>query len=685
MDLNESQKVAVEYGIQDGRPSAPLLIIAGAGTGKTKTLAHRVAHLVLNGADPQRILLLTFTRRAAAEMTRRAARILDEARRAAHPVATAVRPGDIGWSGTFHGISNRLLRIHAHAIGLDPSFTVLDRSDSADLINLVRNDLGLSKKAARFPKKETCLAIYSHTVNACCELAGTLAAAFPWCADWTGELRELFREYVMAKQRHNVLDYDDLLLYWRHMMEEPALAAEVGARFDHVLVDEYQDTNALQAAVLLRMKPDGRGLAVVGDDAQSIYSFRAATVRNILDFPKHFSPPAKIVTLEQNYRSTQPILDASNAVLGLATERYAKRLFSAKLSGEKPQFISAADEPAQVQYVVERILEYRESGIDLKRQAVLFRAAHHSAALEVELARRNIPFVKYGGLKFLEAAHVKDVLCLLRWAENPRDAVAGFRVLQLLPGIGPAAARSILARLSESHFLFQALNGVSAPSASAPHWSGFCATMAQLRDTASPWMGQVGLLRNWYQPHLERIYDHATVRVGDLEKLEQISAGFPTRERFLTELTLDPPEASGAEAGAPLLDEDYLILSSIHSAKGQEWDVVYILNVADGCIPSDMGTGSPEQIEEERRVLGVAMTRAKLHLHLIQPLRFFRTQQRRYGDSYMFAPRTRFIPDRILDLFECRPWPAEAIPEGASTPEGYPGADIAARMREMWR
>ena len=334
MDLNESQRAAVEYGIGFGRPSAPLLIIAGAGTGKTKTLAHRVAHLVLNGTDPERILLLTFTRRAAAEMTRRAVRILTEARRAPEKIGTSAAANAMNWSGTFHGIANKLLRLQAPAIGLDPSFTVLDRSDSADLMNLARNDLGFSRKAARFPKKDTCIAIYSHTVNACCELVETLGATFPWCADWTAELKELFRMYVIAKQRNNVLDYDDLLLYWRHMMEEPALAAEVGARFDHVLVDEYQDTNALQAAILLRMKPDGVGLAVVGDDAQSIYSFRAATVRNILDFPKHFSPPAAVVTLEQNYRSTQAILDASNEVIGLAPERYSKRLFSMKPSGE---------------------------------------------------------------------------------------------------------------------------------------------------------------------------------------------------------------------------------------------------------------------------------------------------------------------------------------------------------------
>ncbi len=392
-----------------------------------------------------------------------------------------------------------------------------------------------------------------------------------------------------------------------------------------------------------------------------------------------------MVTLEQNYRSTQPILDASNAVIGLTPERYSKRLFSAKLSGEKPHFISAADEPAQVQYVVERILEHREAGLDLKRQAVLFRAAHHSAALEIELTRRNIPFVKFGGLKFLEAAHVKDVFCVLRWAENPRDAVAGFRVLQLLPGVGPAAARSVLVQLSERHFLFKALNGFSVPTASTVPWSEFCATMARLRDSETPWIGQLGLLRQWYQPHLERIYDHSTAREGDLEKLEQISAGYATRERFLTELTLDPPEATGTEAGAPLLDEDYLILSTIHSAKGQEWDVVFILNVADGCIPSDMAVGSPEKIEEERRVLGVAMTRAKLHLYLIQPLRFFRSQQHRYGDSYMFAPRSRFIPESILDLFEYRVWPTE-IQDSALALGGCPKrTDIAARMREMWR
>src|SRR5215469_15890056 len=448
-DLNAGQRAAAEYGVSDitgAQISGPLLVIAGAGTGKTTTLAHRVAHLIVTGTPPERILLLTFTRRAAFEMTKRAQRILAEAWGTTKP--RTFRPAsEISWSGTFHAIGNRLLRQYADSVGLDPSFTVLDRADSADCLNLVRNDRGLAKQEARFPRKETCLAIYSHTLNASSSLSAALENAFPWCAEWECELKELFRGYVEAKQRDNVLDYDDLLLYWADMMEEPSLARLVGDQFDHVLVDEYQDTNALQARIVMSMKPDGRGLAVVGDDAQSIYSFRAATVRNILDFPKQFTPGAHVITLEQNYRSTEPILEACNAVIAQAAEGFHKQLFSDKPSEERPQLVVAVDESAQVEYVVERVLEYREAGIDLKRQAVLFRAGHHSDQLEVEIARRNIPFVKYGGLKFLEAAHVKDVICVLRWIENPRDAIAAFRVLQLLPGIGPAVARAALMHL----------------------------------------------------------------------------------------------------------------------------------------------------------------------------------------------------------------------------------------------
>ncbi len=436
--LNPYQRCAIEHGAGAVADRA-LLVIAGAGSGKTNTLAHRVAHLVVNGADPRRILLLTFSRRAAAEIARRVERIVGAASR-----SSAVASAALTWAGTFHGIGARLLRQQAHRIGLDPSFTIHDREDLADLMNLVRHELKLSTTESRFPTKGTCLAIYSRAVNAEEMLEAVLAKTFPWCCVWESELRTLFGAYVEAKQRQHVLDYDDLLLYWAQMMAEPVIATDISGRFDHVLVDEFQDTNRLQASILLALKPDGRGLTVVGDDAQSIYSFRAATVRNILEFPHRFSPPARIVTLAQNYRSTQSILAAANAVIGLAAERFTKDLWSERPVGARPRLVTVAEELAQARYVVERVLEQREAGIPLKRQAVLFRASHHGAALEVELTVRNIPFVKFGGLKFLDTAHVKDVLACLRWAENPRDRVAGFRVLQLLQGVGPASAGRVL-------------------------------------------------------------------------------------------------------------------------------------------------------------------------------------------------------------------------------------------------
>jgi len=677
-DLNPSQREAAEYG-SAGLPQelpGPLLIVAGAGTGKTNTLAHRVAHLIVRGADARRILLLTFTRRAAATMTRRAERI------AARVADIISRPVRVEWSGTFHAIANRLLRQHAESLRLDPAFTVLDRSDSADLLNLVRNELGFAKQAMRFPKKGTCLAIYSHAVNAGHAVEGTLERAFPWCAAWVEELKRLFRTYVDAKQRRHLLDYDDLLLYWFHMMQEAVPAQAVRRRFDHVLVDEYQDTNALQAGILLGLKPNGRGLTVVGDDAQSIYSFRAATVRNILDFPRQFEPPAHVVTLEQNYRSTQPILDAANAVIALAPEGFKKRLFSRRKSEQRPLLVTADDEQAQVDDVVQGVLEHREAGIDLSRQAVLMRAAHHSDLLEVELGRRNIPFVKYGGLKFLEAAHVKDVLCVLRWAENPRDEVAAFRVLQLLPGLGPAHARRVQEQLEGMAFDFTGLGGVAVPTAARADWPAFCELMCGLGRGTTAWQGQLGMARRWYTPHLERLYDAAHARTADLEQLEQLAASYPTRERFLSELTLDPPDAIGDEAADPYLDEDYLILSTIHSAKGLEWDVVYVLNVVDGCIPSDMATGTPEEIEEERRLLYVAMTRARDHLHLLHPHRFY-TRRRPDSDNHVYAPRTRFIPDALLPLFERR---VRGIVQTTAPFEGPAVArvDVQTRLREMW-
>lgn len=635
MDLNPAQLAAATA------PPAPLLIIAGAGTGKTQTLAQRVAHLISSGADPTRILLLTFTRRAAAIMIRRAERYTPHA-------------GRVAWAGTFHSIANRLLRLHAQSVGLDPSFTVLDRSDSADLLNVVRHDLGYAKLPSRFPRKDTCLAIYSHVVNTRGAIEATLKQAFPAYVDWTEELKTLFRGYVEAKQQRMVLDYDDLLLYWFYLDAEL-----VRRRFDHVLVDEYQDTNALQAEVVLRL---GKSITVVGDDAQAIYAFRGATVRNILDFPARFDPPATVVKLEQNYRSVQAILDASNLVIGARSEGFGKNLFSERRSSHKPALVAAKDEQAQADYIVEGVLAQREAGIPLHRQAVLMRTAHHSDLLEIELGRHNIPFVKYGGLKFLEAAHVKDVLCILRWAENPRDDVAGFRVLQLLPGIGPAHARKIL-------------RGGTIPD-----------TLAGLLDAlrrASEWPGQIALVRKWYQPHLERLYDSAGARVGDLDTLEGLEHLHNSRQAFLSDLTLDPPEASGDLAGDPLLDEDYLILSTIHSAKGQEWDVVYILNVVDGCIPSDMATGSAAEIEEERRLLYVAMTRAKDRLYLIQPHRFYTGSSRRNGDRHVYAARSRFVTDEMLGCFE-RQGAGNQEPGAGEDDRNASVVDVAAKLRQMW-
>ncbi|QYY31901.1 MULTISPECIES: ATP-dependent helicase [Cupriavidus] len=674
--LNPEQRAAVEH-----HSDGPLLIIAGAGSGKTNTLAHRVAHLVLNGADPRRILLLTFSRRAAAEMGRRVERIVDQAL----GTNTGAGRAALQWSGTFHAIGARLLREYAETLGLSPAFTICDRGDAADLMHVVRHDLGLSEQASRFPKKETCLSIYSRVVNTQAPLEDVLKHWFPRYTMWVDALRTLFAGYVEAKQKQQVLDYDDLLLYWAQALTEPAIAQDMGARFDHILVDEYQDTNALQASILLALRPDGRGLTVVGDDAQSIYAFRGATVRNILDFPAQFTPAAHQVTLSQNYRSTQPILHAANAVIGLAAERYTKDLWSERTSAEKPGVVVVNDEADQARFVVERVLERREAGLSLMSQAVLFRAADHSAQVEIELARRNIPFVKFGGLKFLESTHVKDAMAVVRWLENPLDRIAGFRTLQLLPGIGPKTAARVLDALAVATEPLFALESFEPPPAAAPAWTDLLTLARTLLGPASPWPSEFEQVVAWYQPHLERIHDDAAARMADLQQLERIAATYASRERFLTELTLDPPSASSDESGVPLRDEDFLILSTIHSAKGQEWKAVYVLNAVDGCMPSDLATGTTEEIEEERRLLYVAMTRAKDHLDVVVPQRFYVHQQPGFGDRHVYASRTRFLPNRVMPNFYSRSWPPPPMPGEAPSKATLAPVDLASRMRNMWR
>jgi DNA helicase II / ATP-dependent DNA helicase PcrA len=726
-ELNDRQRLAVEHGDE------PLLIIAGAGTGKTATLAHRVAYRIATGTDPGRILLLTFTRRAAAEMIRRVegvVRRLDAESRAQHaggqdqdepygseaggPVfggrSPNARTAGKVWGGTFHATATRLLRLHGRTMGLDPSFTIIDRGDAEDLLGVLRADLGLAKNDRRFPLKGTCMDIYSRCVNARETVEEAVEVHFPWCKDEVDDLRKLFAAYVDRKGEQSVLDYDDLLLFWHGLLTDGRAARSIRSRFDCVLVDEYQDTNVLQAEILQMLCPAGKTLTVVGDDAQAIYSFRAATVRNILDFPLQF-PGTTVVTLEQNYRSTQPILDATNDVIAGAAERHAKNLWSHRLEGGKPQLVCCEDEDEQTEFVIRRILDHREAGVPLRRQSVLFRASHHSLALELELARRNIPFHKYGGLRFVETAHVKDLLAFLRLAENPKDLMAGTRVLMLLPGVGPKKARALMDSLAagavpQADAAAAALSagaapqaGVdpsvdpsagAAPRAGAAGFAGWAGRPAPSPAAASAWEGLVSLMtgigsreagdlasqikriRLFYAPLLERLYDNARARILDLEQLEGLAARYPDRARFLTEIALDPPNYTEDLAGPPLLDEDFLILSTMHSAKGLEWDTVYVIHAADGNIPSDMSTGRLEEIEEERRLFYVALTRAKDWLYVCYPLRYY-SYPRTFSDAHGYAQLTRFLPETVRRLFE------EVQASGPASPEEPADAGLSSK------
>jgi DNA helicase II / ATP-dependent DNA helicase PcrA len=684
--LNPQQRRAATFGTaiaSKGVEAGPLLILAGAGTGKTNTLAHRAAHLVVNGVDPARILMLTFTRRAAQEMIRRAQHIVAEVMTDRGKAGDRSVVSRLIWSGTFHSVGNRILRLYAKHLGLDPSFTVLDRSDSADLMDVVRHELGFSSKEKRFPRKDVCLAVYSYRVNTRLSLKQTLEEQFAWCREWEVDLTRLYREYVAAKQKNRVLDFDDLLLYWHVMMQTPALAQNLSKNFDHVLVDEYQDTSALQGEIVHSLKPDGAGVTVVGDDAQAIYSFRAAAVENILGFADRYKPKAEMVVLAQNYRSTQQVLDSANALMSDGVRQHRKTLLGTRQSAQKPFYVALDDAQAQAEYISGKILATREVGGSLRRHAVLFRSSHHSDVLEVEFVKRNIPFVKYGGLKFLEAAHVKDLMSVLRWADNPRNSVAGFRVLKLMPGFGPAHAKQALDHLEAGGYEVKGLAAFDAPQTVKMEWKRFCDFFEKLADPANPWPGQVGVVRVWYKPQLERIYDSGWTRMGDLEQLEQLAANQPSRERFLSELTLDPPSVTSDQAGVPSKDDDYVVLSTIHSAKGQEWDNVYVLNVSDGNFPSEFSTGKPELIEEERRLLYVAMTRARNELHLCAPLKYQVTQQQRLGDKHIYGAKSRFMTDKVTDSCERVSVRTSVGVENLKAGEAAT-VDVGAQLKEMW-
>jgi DNA helicase II / ATP-dependent DNA helicase PcrA len=671
-ELNPEQQAAVGHG--DG----PLLIVAGAGSGKTMTLAARVASLIERGTRPERILLLTFSRRAAREMISRAA------------LLGTSETGRV-WGGTFHAIGNRLLRLHGGALGLSPDFTVLDQADGADVMNLLRDELGYSARERRFPRKDTLAAIYSRTVNARDRLTDVLKRHYPWCLDEADGVREIFQAYTERKRQQHVLDYDDLLLFWKAMATSTATAPQLAAMFDHILVDEYQDTNALQADILEGMRPVApRNLTVVGDDAQAIYGFRAATVKNILEFPQRF-PGAAEITLERNYRSTPPILAASNEVIALSPRRHEKTLRPTRPGEARPILRACLDEAEQSDAVCRAVLEHREEGIPLKAQAVLFRAAYHSDHLEVELARRNIPFIKYGGLKFMEAAHVKDALACLRVLENPLDEVSWFRVLQLLEGMGPASARRLMEELGVRRgdaadattplrrFLDEP---VAVPKAAAQGVRELRAALGDcLDDDALPPTGQLARLRTFLEPVIARKYEAAAARSRDLEQLELLASESSSRGQFLADLTLDPPSSTGDLAGPPHLDEDYLILSTIHSSKGLEWDVVHVIHAADGMIPSDMSTGDEDEIEEERRLLYVALTRARDALHVTYPQRYYR-RPKGLEDPHSYSQRSRFLPDDVLEHFEVIGPQVVGVPDdGASVAAG---ANVDAFLAGLW-
>jgi DNA helicase II / ATP-dependent DNA helicase PcrA len=680
--LNPQQREAVVHG------EGPLLIVAGAGTGKTRTLVHRVAYQISRGVPPARILLLTFTRRAAAEMLRRVDTLFRQLQSSNTARPSLGPAGRSVWGGTFHATAARLLRVHAPSAGLDPDFNILDRSDSEDLLDVARTELGLTKSKKRFPRKGTCLAIYSHCVNSGRPLDEVLKSHFPWCQDYVDPLKELFRTYGERKDQGAILDYDDLLLFWRGLLADPHVGAAIRERFDHVLVDEYQDTNRVQAEILRLLRPDGQGLTAVGDDAQSIYAFRAATIRNILDFPAEF-PGTEVVKLQQNYRSSQPILNVTNDVIAQARERYTKDLWTDRNGGERPALVTCQDEAEQAEYVVDRILQRREEGIVLTRQAVLYRTSHHSILLEGELTRRNIPYVKYGGLKFVETAHVKDLMAFLRLAENPRDVVAGSRLLQLLPGIGPARARQLMDQLIAAGGRLEPWAEAVVPAATQPVWTDFQQVLARLTQRGGADVPvQIHLVREFYEPILEQRYDNAGPRKRDLEQIEQLAARFPDRQTLLTQMALDPPESTEDYAGAPLLDEDYLILSTIHSAKGLEWDAVYVIHAADGNIPSDMATGREEDIEEELRLFYVALTRARQHLDVCHPQRYYHANRGGFSDRHSYAQLTRFLPERIKHQFQqinaaAGPTPAAEIQDPSQTGQAATRR-VRNQIQAMW-
>jgi DNA helicase-2/ATP-dependent DNA helicase PcrA len=633
--LNPEQRAAATHA--DG----PLLILAGAGTGKTTTLCARVAWLVAEGVAPERIMLLTFTRRAAREMLQRT--------RALVPLPSGAN-GVLG--GTFHSVAHRFVRLHASALGLAPGFGVLDAGDAADLIDLIREEHGHAQSRRRFPKKSTLLDIYSRTINAQHSLGVVVAESFPWCQDHVEALAALFKAYGARKRTLGVLDLDDLLLYWRALVTDDVVGPGIEEALDHLLIDEYQDVNGLQVEIIRALRSRRREVTAVGDDFQAIYGWRAASAEHILEFPSHF-PEAKVVTLERNYRSTQPVLAVANALAAQASRAFPKRLRADREGGSAPELIFCRDESAQAAEVCDRVMDAREQGMDLRDQAVLSRTSHDTGLLELELTRRRIPFVKYGGLRYLEAAHVKDLIALMRLADNPADEIAWFRVLQLLDGVGPATARRVLDRLVAGPHGDWITSWPSAreqlPGDARETADALATALHDTRD--EPGAGvRAERLRDALAPLVHARYPDGALRLADLDQL--VAAAREHRgelRHFVGELVLDPPQSSAGLAGPPHLDEDYLVLSTIHSAKGLEWHAVHVIALYDGNVPADMAAGSKESIDEERRLLYVAMTRARRALHLYVPVRYYHRPDGT-ADAHGYGKPSRFLTAEVQQL-----------------------------------
>ncbi len=641
--LNAEQRAAATF-VGD-----QLRILAGAGTGKTTALTARIAWLVDSGIPAERVMALTFTRRAAREMIHRTETALARSSGSAR----ARRAGRVN-GGTFHSIAHRTLRRHAAALGLPEGFSMLDSGDAADVIDVVREEHGVGAKK-RFPKKGTLLDVYSRSVNTQRPLSKVIDEVAPWCADQIEPIASICRTYVNRKRVLGLVDFDDLLLYWRAAAADERLGPQLAAEIDHICVDEYQDVNALQVDVLRALRRTDPRLTVVGDDSQAVYGFRGASPRHLLDIDAAF-PAIETVLLERNYRSTQPILDVANSVSEGAPEGFMARLHTSEPGTQRPRLVRCADEDAQVDAVCEQILAHREEGIALREQAVLVRAAHHSDLLELELSRRRIPYVKYGGLRFLEAAHVKDLICLFRLADNPRDELAWFRLLQLVEGVGPVRARRAIVALGVDQpgtaaevLVRWPLAVEQLPTASRQAADAF---IKALRREPGEAVGAHGeRLRDALSPLIAAAYDNADARLADLDALAAAAHEAVRLSDVAADLTLEPPASTGDLAGNPSIDEDWIVISTVHSAKGLEWDVVHLLNAADGNFPSDMALGSKEGLEEERRLFYVAVTRPRRHLHVYLPLRFHYRPRGRDDDHTMSQP-SRFLSDSVTACFD---------------------------------